>query len=356
MEVLVPVVLRNLDIPIFIETGHRLTDDLSSVISKYNLQFQNPLFLHGGKTYKICAKNAIESFPVKGRRETVTKSDEEEVQKVEALITRNLHDVIIGIGGGKVLDVGKLAAAERNVGFISVPTIPSNDGIASPVAVISKEGENRSIRARVPMGIVVDLDVLRKAPRRHLRAGVGDLLANLSAIHDWRLAFDSNKDNYDPFAALLSRLAVEGLVNYDDPDFSKEGFIEHLAMGLILSGIAMGIAGSSRPASGSEHEISHAIDHLYGGMGLHGEQVAITTRFSLYLQGQDSTKVAKIYQKLKIPEKLSDINLSIDRFVKAVQYAPKTRPDRYTILEKLNLNAKKIKETAIGSGIWSVSD
>lgn len=350
-----PVLLRNLDIPIFIEVGRCTAKRLENVLTRYNLRFENPLFLYGKNTYQICAKDAIDNFPGEVRGSVVEKSDNQEVTKVENLITEGMHDVVVGIGGGKVLDVGKLASEQKNIGFISVPTIPSNDGIASPVAVISENGENRSIRARVPMGIVVDLDIMSQAPKKHLKAGVGDLIANLSAIFDWRLAFDDNKDTLDPFASMLSKLAVEGLINSENQSLDNLKFIERLVMGLILSGIAMGIAGSSRPASGSEHEISHAIDHLYGGLGLHGEQVAITTRFSLYLQKQDMKNVESLYKNLKIPAMIDDINLSIEKFIKAVKYAPKTRPGRYTILEKLDLSNKKIKESAIASGIWSGS-
>lgn len=356
MEDLVPALLRNLDIPIFIEVGKGALRRLEWILTNYNLNFRHPLFLYGRKTFEIGARMVMEAFSGRKEGSLIEESDDQTVVQVEGLITERMHDVVIGIGGGRVLDVGKLAAAKRNIGFISVPTIPSNDGIASPVSVIKNGGENRSILARVPMGIIVDLDLMTDGPKRQLRAGVGDLIANLSAIFDWRLAFDENKDNYDPFAAMLSKLSVEGMINFDGPDLDSPEFIERLVMGLILSGIAMGIAGSSRPASGSEHEISHAIDHLFGGVGLHGEQVGVATRFSLHLQGQSVEKVDRIYEALSIPKGIADINLDIDKFIEAVGYAPKTRPDRWTILEKLNLTDDGIRKAAISSGIWSGSD
>ncbi len=351
---LVPVLLRNLDIPIFIEIGSGLIRRLKPIISNYNLNFSYPLFLFGKRTYQISGAPAVREF-THYEIEYVGPSREEEVRRIEGLITERLHDVVIGIGGGRVLDVAKLAAARKNVGFISVPTIPSNDGIASPVAVIENGGENQSIRARVPMGIVVDIDLFHIAPTRQLKAGIGDLIANISALHDWRLAFDDGRDNFDPFAAMLSRLAVEGLIKFENPDLKDHGFIERLVIGLILSGIAMGIAGSSRPASGSEHEISHAIDHLFGGRGLHGEQVAITTLFTLHLQKQPTDRIRAIYERVAMPKRIDAIGLSIDNFVQAVQYAPKTRPGRYTILEKLNLSRDEIRTVALESGIWSGS-
>ncbi|HID32935.1 MAG TPA: iron-containing alcohol dehydrogenase [bacterium (Candidatus Stahlbacteria)] len=354
MEVLVPVLLRNLDIPVFIEIDHNLIGRIDEILLNYHLKFSKPIFLYGRTTFQIGAQEAMGHFP-KSDGILIEKSDEDEVLKVSRKIAEGMHDVVIGIGGGRVLDVGKLASARSNIGFISVPTIPSNDGIASPVAVIKGGGENHSIRARIPMGIIVDIEVLKDAPLRHLKAGAGDLIANLSAVHDWRLAFEEDKDYYDPFAAMLSRLAVETVLNFNDPDFGNPEFLRNLVMGLVLSGIAMGIAGSSRPASGSEHEISHALDHLFGGPGLHGEQVAITTLFSLQLQNQHLGEVQEFYKRLSLPDSIDEVNLSIEDFVAAVQYAPKTRPDRYTILEHLNLNQERVKDVAVKSGIWSGS-
>ncbi|UCG92033.1 MAG: iron-containing alcohol dehydrogenase, partial [candidate division WOR-3 bacterium] len=107
-----------------------------------------------------------------------------------------------------------------------------------------------------------------------------------------------------------------------------------LSEGLILSGIAMGIAGNSRPASGAEHLISHGLDTILKNRGLHGVQSGIATIFSLGLRGSDGWRDIKdFYKKLNLPQKPEDIGVSKDIFLEAVKIAPSTRTGRFTILD-----------------------
>ena len=103
---------------------------------------------------------------------------------------------------------------------------------------------------------------------------------------------------------------------------------------LIASGIAMGIAGSSRPASGAEHLISHGLDKILKNRGLHGTQSGIATIFSLCLRGSDGRKeIKKFYKKLSLPQKPEDIGITKEMFLEAVKIAPSTRKNRFTILD-----------------------
>jgi len=284
---------------------------------------KNPLVITGpGRSGEICRNIFEPDFIVPG-------SSQEVVQEVVGLAGQ--RDVLVGIGGGKVVDVGKMAAHGAGLPFVSVPTVLSGDGIASPIAVI--DGVSRLVS--VPTGLVCDLDVLSSAPRRHTAAGAGDLLSNLSAAWDWRRAHDQGRDeDYNGLAAAMSEAGAVSLLS-EEPDLRCADTMRTLCEGLLLSGAAMALAGSSKPSSGSEHKISHAMDRLFGGPGLHGEQVALAAIFTTYLQSNSHREVMLSFmRKLGLPTHPEDIGLSFADFARCVTEAPSTRPVRFSILEE----------------------
>jgi len=160
--------------------------------------------------------------------------------------------------------------------FLSVPTATSNDAVASPVAVINFGDYVKSMGAMAPIGVVADLNILRNQPRKQFLAGVGDLFSNISALADWQLAAERGFERVDPVAAYLSRNAVENLFRAIE---NGSDLYATLVEGLVVSGVAMVLAGNSRPSSGAEHLISHALDR-FPIHDLHGLQVGVQ-RFSL---------------------------------------------------------------------------
>nr|MBA3349353.1 iron-containing alcohol dehydrogenase [Actinomycetota bacterium] len=194
--------------------------------------------------------------------------------------TRRLRaDAIVAIGGGRCLDIAKLAAARAGVTVVAVPTQLSHDGICSPVAVVPAQGAcGESIGAIAPRVVYLSIPTLLGSPLEAVRAGVGDLLANPLALKDWALAAERGLESIDRRAWSLSVESFRSIEGYLSADIAESArdprFLMQLAEGLVLSGMAMVCAGNSRPASGGEHEISHAIDHLFGGRALHGAQVA----------------------------------------------------------------------------------
>lgn len=253
------------------------------------------------------------------------------------------YDVIISVGGGSQIDLGKYIASKIGVDFVAIPTLLAHDGIASPVAVlVGPEGRKRSLPATMPSAVLVDLAIIQKAPPAAIRAGIGDLLANSSAIEDWKIAHEDLGEDIHDLACMMSYNAMQAIYRRESFGVWDQEFYRQLTASLILSGIAMEIAGSSRPASGSEHEISHALDELYKLEACHGEQVALASVLTTKLQGRDWLAYSLRLRQLGLPVQPTEIGLSNQEYTEAVFYAPKTRPERYTILERLRLSKKGI--------------
>jgi len=195
-----------------------------------------------------------------------------------------VYEAVAGIGGGKTLDVTKFAANMAGMPMIAVATNLAHDGIASPVSSLEHESGKGSYGVAPPVAVIVDLDRVHAAPQRLVRAGVGDVISNLSAIADWELAAADTGERLDGLAVTLARTAAQAVAHQPGTTASDE-FLTVLAEGLILSGMAMTVAGSSRPSSGGDHEIMHAIDKLYPDAGHHGELAGVGALFCAYLRG-----------------------------------------------------------------------
>ncbi len=258
-------------------------------------------------------------------------------------LRKESYDAVVGIGGGKTLDVAKYAASLTGLPMVAVATNLAHDGIASPVASLEHDGRKGSYGVHIPIAVVVDLDYVRRCPPEQLRSGVGDALSNLSALADWELASRERGEPVDGLAAAFARAGAESLVHRRD-DLTSDSFLTALTEALVLSGLAMAVAGSSRPCSGACHEISHAIDALYPTRATHGEQVAAGALFASFLRGDDVVEALDAsLRRHGVPRLPGDLGLSEDEFAAAVAHAPSTRPDRYTILEHLAMGEEEIR-------------
>ena len=268
--------------------------------------------------------------------ECIARSNTDEwVRVVRGAIKQVDPNYVVGVGGGRVVDVAKVAAALDGIDFISVPTQASSDGICSPVAVMQEvDGRPKSLGARIPVAIVVDMEVLSRAPLVTWRAGLGDLLSNLSAVRDWRLANATYGEPIDDFACLTAEAAALS-VYQRGADLQDRQFREKLMRGLILSGISMEMAGSSRPASGSEHLISHALDRLLPEPRPHGLQVALTTITAFILRGEDVSALIRYFRGLGLPVHPRDLGIETDLFLTAVRMGAGLRPGRTTVLDQV---------------------
>ena len=255
------------------------------------------------------------------------------------------YDALVGIGGGRTLDVAKHAASASGLPMVAVATSLAHDGIASPVASLEHAGRKGSYGVQMPIAVVVDLDFVRRSDASMRRAGVGDAISNLSAIADWLLAGAEREEPVDGLAVTFARTSAMAVLQRHD-SIDDDEFLIALAEGLVLSGLAMAAAGSSRPCSGAEHEILHAIDHLFPDTAGHGELAGAATLFTSMLRGDDALarQVDACLTLHGLPRLPADLGLTEEQFTEAVLYAPRTRPDRYTVLEHLDLDERGVAE------------
>ena len=249
------------------------------------------------------------------------------------------YEAVAGIGGGKTIDVTKFAAHMAGIPMVAVATNLAHDGIASPVSSLEHESGKGSYGVVPPVAVVVDLDRVRAGPPRMVRAGIGDVVSDLSAIADWKLAAADRGEPVDGLAVTLARTAAQAVL-HQPGTVNDDEFLTVLAESLVLSGLAMSVAGSSRPCSGGDHEILHAIDELFPGAGTHGELAGLGALFCAHLR-RDTGQFGLISGCLArhgLPRTAADLGLSQAEFTKAVLHAPATRPGRYTILERLGLD------------------
>jgi len=280
----------------------------------------------------------------------VSAPDVENVEVVMASASE--ASCIVGVGGGKSVDVGKLAAFRKGLPFYSVPTSASHDGISSPFASLRGLERPYSVKAKPPVGILADVEVISSAPRRLLAAGCGDLVSKLTAVKDWQLAHRVTGEYYGSYAANLALMSANVVIEGSRRvgRYTKDG-VRDLVEGLISTGVAAGIAGSSRPCSGSEHLFSHYLDIIAPGLGLHGEKCGIGTIMMAKLHRSDWKLVRSALRNVHAPTRASELGVGDDHVVEALMKASSIRPERYTILSRHKLSRKGASELAESTGV-----
>ena len=237
-----------------------------------------PLLVTSPTPNTVAGDRVAEAFRADGGDPEVMVIESANFDSVERVIER-VHesgaDYLVGIGGGKAIDVAKMAGSETDLEFVSIPTAASHDGIVSGRGSIPEGDARHSVAAAPPIAVVADTTILADAPWELTTAGCADIISNYTAVKDWQLAQRLRNVEYSHYAATLSEMTAELLV--ENADTIRPGLEESaytVVQALVSSGVAMSIAGSSRPASGAEHLFSHQLDRLAPGTALHGHQVA----------------------------------------------------------------------------------
>jgi len=341
--------IHRIELPKKIVIGSSIINSISLELKNLNIAL-NSLVVSGSSSTIIYAKTVIDSLKdssIESWSVQVTRADKAEVEKVLGIAREVKAEVLIGVGGGKAIDIAKYVAYLNNSYFVSVPTAPSHDGIASPFASIRDMGKPVSMKASTPVLVIADVDIIAKAPRRHIIAGCADLLGKLTSVLDWRLAHKLRGEYYGDYAASLSILSAKHILKNYELFAEKKTPIEAvriLVEALISSGIAMAIAGSTRPASGSEHLIAHAIDIVANYPALHGEEVGIGTIIALYLHGKNWKKLKYVLKAIGAPTTAKELGIKVEQLVEALTIAHTIRPERFTILGDKGISREAAEE------------
>jgi glycerol-1-phosphate dehydrogenase [NAD(P)+] len=243
-------------------------------------------------------------------------------------------DFIIGVGGGRVIDTAKIVSYNLDRQFISVPTAAAHDGIASSRASIPTPEGSVSLSAHPPIAVVADTAIIAAAPPRLLAAGCADIISNYTAILDWELAHRLRGEPVSEYAMALSKMTAEIVVkNADVISALTEESAWIVMKALVSSGVAMSIAGSSRPASGGEHKFSHALDRIAPGKALHGEQCGVGAIITMYLHGGDWRWIRDSLKRIGAPTTPAELGIDDATAVEAILAARTIRPERFTILD-----------------------
>ena len=352
-----PVLTRLIPSPVVVDIRAGALDDLGSVLADERISHSGKLAVavSGGSGARLRDRVAP-SLPGADWFE-VGGGTLDDAIKLAGAMKGGHYDAVVGLGGGKIIDCAKFAAARVGLPLVAVPTNLAHDGLCSPVATLDNDAGRGSYGVPNPIAVVIDLDVIRAAPARFVRAGIGDAVSNVSAIADWELANREKGESIDGLAAAMARQAGEAVLRHPG-GVGDDSFLQVLAEGLVLTGISMSVAGDSRPASGACHEINHAFDLLFPKRSAsHGEQCGLGAAFAMHLRGaaEESAYMASVLRRHGLPVTPDEIGFTPEEFVQVVEFAPSTRPGRYTILEHLDLSTDQIRDAyadyakAIGS-------
>lgn len=207
--------------------------------------------------------------------------DESVVGKVLLNVEKETN-LLIGVGSGSINDTVKYISSRTKIPYVVVCTAPSMDGYVADGAPLILEGRKISFEATLPYGVLGDTDIMKHAPQRMIQAGFGDVLGKLTALADWKLAKELNGDYYcETCVTLVERALLKVISRVDGLAKREDEAILFLIEALNLTGVAMGLLGISRPASGAEHMLSHYWEMDFIAKGkfpeLHGIKVGIAT-------------------------------------------------------------------------------
>lgn len=324
------------DFPFDIDVFDTTDECKKSLFQRLEVAGGEYVLITGCTKSKSYAADLLDGAPRQPNR--IIALDENSVMKVYAVereMRPMLPRLILAIGGGKVADFGKRLAYIANIPLLLAPTIIANDGLISPVAVLQDNGVSVSLPGRSADTVLIDMQIISAAPMQYLRAAACDLITNLSATNDWERSITGDTGRMHHLALQLSRMAAHQVLDCREWTLESPVFLRSIVYGQMLSGIAMMLAGSSRPCSGSEHLISHALDALGIGMGtLHGEKVGIASRFCLDLQKYREPRLEEFFVNFGVPRAFpgcTDLNHTDMRSIFAK--ARTMRPGRTTILD-----------------------
>lgn len=331
-------------IPSILKINDGALDEIGNYLKKEGIE--RVVVYFGNGLIDLFGKRVMDSFQKAGV--TLSTYCELDSTKIEDIIelafsVDSKNQAVVGIGGGKVIDVAKYVSYLRNMHFISVPTSTSSDGFSSSSASLIVNNRRTSVPAKMAYGIIVDLGVIKTAPEKFIYSGVGDLVSKITAVYDWAYEASTSNATVDDFAVMIAKKAVNSFVRTPFQDIHEDLFLKELVDSLAMSGIANEIAGGSSPTSGSEHMISHALDKMLERPQLHGIQVGIATYLMSLVQQHRFKRVNTIFTDTGFWKYVETLNLRVEDYEAAIDMAPSIKAHRHVYLheEEYRKQAKK---------------
>lgn len=328
-----------MELPRLIVIGNKNIGNIGEFL--HSLSEPKKVSIISGKHVQKIVQTIIQRSLLKSRIKNVwhdaNNNDETSIAKIQKDVKKDKSDLIIGTGGGRSVDIAKIISFNLQKPFVSVPTAASHDGIASPFVSIRGD-KPHSVVASAPLGVFVDIDVIKRAPKKLLASGCGDLIAKITAVRDWEIGRDKTGEYFGRYSANLASMSAKILLEASEN--KKIPNVRETVEALISAGVASCIAGSSRPCSGAEHLFSHALDKIAPGIGLHGEKCGIGAIMMAKLQGQDWKKITKTLKNVGAPTTAKELGLTQNMITSALVMAQSLRPERYTILKEVQMTEK----------------
>jgi len=289
---------------------------------------KTPIYIICGYAYsKAISKTIGESIKSKTNILSVTDSEE---SIHETSLGLDPNSILIGVGGGKMMDIAKEIAFQNDLELILFPTIISNDGLANGLVVLDSVNNGQSIYRKPADYIFVDFDIINSAPEVYLKSAIGDVFSNYSSINDFE--FQKENYSYDEFKevkkSIFKSLSIIESVN----DLE----IEETVNSIIESGKTVEILKNSSAISGSEHLILHSLESIYQNIKVnHGIAVASISLFTLFVQSELKDKHIKFVKQNNIPISFIEMyNIGTEELYEVFEVAKSYRPNRKTILNK----------------------
>ncbi len=324
-----------MQLPREIVVGNGTIDEVGNVCKKLGLR-GSVVVVMDDLTKKIAGDTVCEILSDDGYDFTAFITDSINAERIEEVKARAKEvgaSFIVGVGGGTVIDLAKISSAQNDIPFLSVPTAAAHDGIASSRASVKEERKSVSMAAQSPLGVVADTKIIASAPPRLLRSGCGDIISNFTAVKDWQLASKLTNAPYSAYAAALSEMTAKMIIESSSTiKPNVEESVRLVVKALISGGVAMSIAGSSAPASGSEHKFSHALDRIAPEPAMHGEQCGVGTIMMMHLHGGDWRSIRSALIEIGAPVDADTLGVDDKYIIEALTIAHTINPSRYTIL------------------------
>ncbi len=340
---------RSMIFPRNVFVGHDVLGRVPDVCQEFDFE-RSGLLVSGDTTYKKAGKAVKEYMEDGDYHIDVHLTGEATFENLDVLL-REAREFksrfILGVGGGSKIDICKMAAKELDIPFVCIPTSAAHDGVASGRASMKGNCGPKSVDAVVPLAVVADTKVIVEAPYRLLASGCADVISNSTALMDWEFAHRLRNEEFSRSARALSEYSAETII--ENSELIRPGLEESVWISIrpiIISGISMSVAGSSRPTSGAEHMFSHALDLLYPTRALHGEQCGVGTIMMMYLHGGDWRRIQEALRAIGAPITASELGYDADQIVEALVKAHQVRSDRFTILGDRGLSPEAAERVA----------